>query len=195
MDIGERDRLAAAIIALRPDWACNGFDRLRTMRDWLSKNLMEWPFRDATVALVLVAIDPASNGPARIMTDGPWRTILRHLAGSVESNDPAHMTDAQLGGDCGICGVREAMHRGARIISDDIGPHEWIAAPSTTPASPATIARAKTAALSSKETEPMNAPSEAGERLPGHEDRDSAQVDPDAFVRVTPSAFHDASQA
>ena len=145
MDVSERDRLAAATIALRPDWACNGFDRLRTMRDWLSKNLMDWSFRDATVALVLVAIDPASNGPARLMTDGPWRTILRHLAGSVESNDPSHMTDAQLGGDCGICGVREAMHRGARIVSDDIGVHEWIAAPPPAIADPDAIARVRPA--------------------------------------------------
>ena len=124
MDINERDRLAAAIIALRPDWACNGFDRLRTMRDWLSKNLMDWSFRDATVALTLVAIDPASNGPARLMTDGPWRTILRHVSSdSVTAKMPGY---AQLEPECGYpgCGVRRDLHL-AHVIPAEIPAHMW----------------------------------------------------------------------
>jgi len=142
MDILERDRIAAACIALRPDWASNGMDRLKTMRNWLSEHVMDWSYRDALVGLVLVAADTSSNGPARLLTDGPWRTALRHLTGGSATSQP--LTTAERGGDCGYpgCGISQAMHRGARIPAD-VRPHEWEPAHEQTPATAAAIAAAR----------------------------------------------------
>lgn len=33
------------------------------------------------------------------------------------------------GGPCAMCGVRQAIHRGIRVMSDDVGPHEWFPSP------------------------------------------------------------------
>ncbi len=134
MDVPERDRLAAALIAIRPDWASNGIDRLKTMRGWLSSNLMDWAMADATVSLMLVALDPASNGPARVLTDGPWRTILRHTTGaSVTDKMPGY---APLEPECGYpdCGVRKDRHL-PHVIPAEIPPHEFTPAATRTLAS------------------------------------------------------------
>ena len=139
MDILERDRIAAACIALRPDWASNGMDRLKTMRNWLSEHVMDWSYRDALVGLVLVAADTSSNGPARLLTDGPWRTVLRHLTGSTSNEQPLR----DLGPECGICGVRKPHHRGAATMSADIGEHDWVLAPPSAPSDPAFIRAAR----------------------------------------------------
>lgn len=111
MDVTERDRLAAALIALRPDWASNGIDRLRTMRQWLTDNAMEWTYRDAALQLVAVALDPTSNGPARVLTDGPWRQLTR--IDHADVRPPAYVKRGRI---C-ECGVREDVHdRSAAVL-------------------------------------------------------------------------------
>lgn len=142
MDILERDRIAAACIALRPDWASNGMDRLKTMRNWLSEHVMDWSYRDALVGLVLVAADTSSNGPARLLTDGPWRTTLRHLTGgSMTSQIPGY---AALDPECGYpgCGVRKNKHL-AHMIPGEIPQHGFEQPRPITPATPAAIAAAR----------------------------------------------------
>lgn len=143
MDITQRDRCAAATIALRPDWACNGFDRIRTMRDWISANLMDWTYTDAVLALSLVAIDPTSNGPARVLTDGPWKTILRHTTArdSVTAKMPGY---AQLEPECGYpgCGVRRDRHL-AHVVPAEIPPHVWESPRPVVAASAESIQRAR----------------------------------------------------
>ena len=123
MDVTERDRLAAALAAFRPDWAPGaGVDRLKSLRSWLTKNAMEWPYRDAVVRMVLCAIDPATVTPERALTDGPWTAILRHLSGNASSDQP--ITGAARGLDCAVCGVSESMHAGVRI-GVIYGPHAF----------------------------------------------------------------------
>lgn len=138
MNVTERDRLAAAIIAWRPDWASNGIDRHKAMRTWLTDNLMDWAIQDAALALTLVALDPTSQGPARMLTDGPWKRITRFLAGTTDQP----LTAAELGGDCCICGVRKAVHNAAnwltRLSFDGIAieQHDWVKAPEHTYSTP-----------------------------------------------------------
>jgi hypothetical protein len=154
MDILERDRIAAACIALRPDWASNGMDRLKTMRNWLSEHVMDWSYRDALVGLVLVAADTSSNGPARLLTDGPWRTVLRHLTGGTATSQIPGYTP--LDPECGYpgCGVRKGKHL-AHVIPADIRPHEWEQPRPRVPASAAAMEAAHKSAFN--RTEESNA--------------------------------------
>jgi len=142
MDITERDRAAAMFVALRPDFASNGIDRLRGMREWLTKNVMDWSYQDVVVGLALVALDPASNGPGRLMTDGPWRTITRTLAGTTTEHPP---TDAERGAECAVCGVRAYRHKGQAILlgfdGNPLGAHDWTPAQDAPASRPETIAR------------------------------------------------------
>ncbi|HEY8663698.1 MAG TPA: hypothetical protein VIL68_08775, partial [Propionibacteriaceae bacterium] len=68
MNITERDRLAGAIVALRPDMGLAGVDRLKSIRTWLSNNAMEWSFRDAVVRMCVCVIEPSTVTPARALT-------------------------------------------------------------------------------------------------------------------------------
>jgi hypothetical protein len=145
MDVLERDRIAAALVALRPDWASNGVDRLKSLRVWLTANLMDWSYRDALVGLVLVASDTASVGPARLLTDGPWRTALRHLTGTTLTEQPLR----DVGPECATCGIQRAYHAGVRTTIE-AGPHEFVPAAPRPVASPQAIANARRAAFSTK---------------------------------------------
>jgi hypothetical protein len=141
MNITERDRLASALIALRPDWGNGAVDKVKRVRTWLSENAMEWSYRDAVVRMTVCAIEPSTVTPARALTDGPWSTIARTLtAGS--TNQP--LTTAERGGDCGYpgCDISQAMHRGARFPSD-VRPHEWEQPRPAKPSDPAFIARVR----------------------------------------------------
>ena len=140
MNITERDRLASALIALRPDWGNGAVDKVKRVRTWLSENAMEWSYRDAVVRMTVCAIEPSTVTPARALTDGPWSTIARTLA---SNGTPQPQTDAERGRDCAICTIPKGEHRGWRILSADVGEHDWVAAPERTPASPAAIARVR----------------------------------------------------
>lgn len=62
----EAQRLASAVNALRADWP------LPSLRTWIWANLARRAYRDAAVALVWVAVDPATKMPARVLENGPW---------------------------------------------------------------------------------------------------------------------------
>lgn len=138
MNITERDRLASALIALRPDWGNGAVDKVKRVRTWLSENAMEWSYRDAVVRMTVCAIEPSTVTPARALTDGPWSTIARTLTGAGTSHLPGY---APLDPECGYpgCGVRQGKHL-AHVIPADIRPHEWEQPRPLTPASAEAIA-------------------------------------------------------
>ena len=140
MNITERDRLAGAIVALRPDMGLAGVDRLKSIRTWLSNNAMEWSFRDAVVRMCVCVIDTSTVTPARALTDGPWSTIARTLAGAGTSKLPGY---AALDPECGYpgCGVRRPHL--AHMIPSEIRPHEWEQPRPIIPATRAAIAAAR----------------------------------------------------
>jgi len=65
MNRAEAEQIAAAIAILRPKWLQPSLVTL------LGKH-QHRPARDVMLALVYVAYDPATQGPGRIATDGPW---------------------------------------------------------------------------------------------------------------------------
>jgi len=140
MNITERDRLAGAIVALRPDMGLAGVDRLKSIRTWLSNNAMEWSFRDAVVRMCVCVIDTSTVTPARALTDGPWSTIARTLAGAGTSKIPGY---AALDPECGYpgCGARKGKH--LPQVMGDIRPHEFEQPRPITPASAEAIARVR----------------------------------------------------
>lgn len=177
MDINERDRLAGALAALRPDWA-GPASTGKALRTWLTNHAMEWTYRDALIRMALCAIEPTTVTPARALTDGPWLTVLRYATGATTETPP---TRDELGPTCAICGEYRSLHRGARILSDDIGPHEWIAAPAWTPGTPRGFAWAQEHASGSDR---------AGQRLPSANGTGQDHSDGHADVQPLASAFH-----
>ena len=142
MNVQERDRLASALIALRPDWANGGVDRIKRVRTWIDENAMGWAYLDAVVSMSVCALDEKTETPGRVLTDGPWKTILRHTASSSETAKiPGY---APLDPECGYpgCGVRQGKHL-AHVIPAEIPPHEWEPPRPIRVASPADIARIK----------------------------------------------------
>ena len=138
MNITERDRLASALIALRPDWGQGAVDKVKRVRTWLSENAMEWSYLDALVRMTVCAIDTSTVTPARALTDGLWTKIARQLTA-----DGAAQPGTADGPECGICGVRKPRHRGAATMSADIGEHAFVLAPTIAPSDPAFIARVR----------------------------------------------------
>lgn len=69
----ETERIAGAVAMLRPDWPAGSVKRYIQGRP----ELLNRPARDLALALVYVALDPASDTPARVSEAGPWWQILR----------------------------------------------------------------------------------------------------------------------
>ena len=91
MDDNQRDRIAAAVNMLRPEWP------VASLKTLMGKpELRNRPPRDVAVALTWVACDPRSETPARVLLAGAW---WRAAAGGGERT-PSHLTMAQ-GCHCG----------------------------------------------------------------------------------------------
>jgi len=67
----EASRIADAIAAARPDWPA------RSLRQFVAARLRDRAFADVLVALAVVAADPASETPARVLEPGPWWLATR----------------------------------------------------------------------------------------------------------------------
>ena len=67
----EASRIADAVAALRPDWPA------RSVRALVAGRLRDRAFADVALALTAVAVDPASETPARVLEPGPWWTATR----------------------------------------------------------------------------------------------------------------------
>lgn len=86
-----RDRIAAAVNMLRPDWP------VPSLRTLLGKpELANRPARDVAVALTWVACDPRTETPARVLLAGAWW----RAANANGERTPSHLTMAQ-GCHCG----------------------------------------------------------------------------------------------
>lgn len=110
MNRDEATRIAAAINALRPDWARAGIFKLLE-----HEYLHPRSFESATRALVEVALDPRSVKPTRVLEAGPWWDATRPRDQSTSTSIRRPASD-----DCDICNHPPAKH-GANSLMD----HEY----------------------------------------------------------------------
>lgn len=66
MNADEVSRLAAMTNQLRPDWPW------RSLKTFIETELYQRAYRDCAVALAIVATDPATRTPRRVLEAGPW---------------------------------------------------------------------------------------------------------------------------
>lgn len=66
MNRAERQRIAAAVVKIRPDWRADSLDT------WLAANYPDDPYADVLVALVIVALDPDTRTPELLKQPGRW---------------------------------------------------------------------------------------------------------------------------
>lgn len=122
-------RIAAAINQLRPDWGAP------ELRSFIWKNLAARPAEDVMVALALVALDPDTRTPARVLASGPWWQATRPQ-GAPTGEQPAAKDAADR---CKVCGHTRAGHDHLAAITDDhhpwTTPEQWRAVPVHRPAS------------------------------------------------------------
>ena len=62
----EVTRLAQAVNALRPDW------NVRSLQTFITNQLPDRTYKAAAAAFVMIATDPTTDTPARILQPGPW---------------------------------------------------------------------------------------------------------------------------
>jgi hypothetical protein len=86
----EVSRLADSVTGLRPDWPG------RSVRAFIAAHLRDRTFADVAVALAVVAADPASETPARVLEPGPWWLATR-------ANRPTDATFVPGPGDDPAC--------------------------------------------------------------------------------------------
>lgn len=97
MNITAIDRIAAAINCLRPDWPVSSIRTLITAR------LSERAAVDVAVALTVVACDPTSKTPARVIEDGNWWKVAQAASRSSEADRARSNVPVQsICVDCGF---------------------------------------------------------------------------------------------
>jgi len=74
------DRIAAAMNALRPDWPVS------SVRTIITTRLSERAAVDVAVAMTVVACDPTSKTPARVLEDGIWWKVAQTATTSSEAD-------------------------------------------------------------------------------------------------------------
>ena len=62
----EIDRLAQSVNALRPDWGAHD------LKTFIANQLPDRSYTEAAKAFALIATDPTTRSPARILQPGPW---------------------------------------------------------------------------------------------------------------------------
>ena len=102
-------RIAAAINQLRPDWGAP------ELRSFIWKSLTARPAADVMVALALVALDPDTRTPARVLASGPWWQATRP-AGDPGAPQPDQIHSAEI---CRVCRKTRAGHDHMAAISGD----------------------------------------------------------------------------
>lgn len=103
MNETERDRIAAAMHQLRPDWPASS---LRTLLD--RPALKDRPRRDVAVALVWVACESKSQTPARVLESGPWwqaAGVEGAVDGGAITNGPLDLNES-----CDTCSLTAHRH-------------------------------------------------------------------------------------
>jgi len=116
-------RIASAINQLRSDWGAP------ELRSFIWNNLAARPAEDVMVALALVALDPDTRTPARVLASGPWWKATRPQ-GAPTGEQPAAKDAADR---CKVCGHTRAGHDHLAAITDDhhpwTTPEQWHSVP------------------------------------------------------------------
>lgn len=108
----ERDRIAAAMHQLRPDWPAAS---LRTLLD--RPALRDRPRRDVAVALAWIACDAKTQTPGRVTESGPWWQAAA-IEGSDSGGAPRHTFDPKSSCDeCSQPEHRHVAHSGHEFVS------------------------------------------------------------------------------
>lgn len=98
----EAERIANAIIAIRPDW-----NQAQVMGVLADPRIRERrTFHDALVAMTSLAADASTRQPTRIFEHGPWWELLAPK--TTERNTSASIR-RQAHDDCGICSRSKAV--------------------------------------------------------------------------------------
>lgn len=111
----ELDRLASMAAVLRPDWP------VRSVRSVLARpELARRPFADIAVALAVVATDPRSETPARVLQHGPWWAAAYLASAEPPSSAPVgpecHRHPGHAAGRCGQCTAEATPSPGLREL-------------------------------------------------------------------------------
>lgn len=109
MNEHERERIAMALNALRPDWPIKS---LRTIL--ASDKLADRPRRDVTVALAWVACESNTATPARVLESGPWWRAAAIEGGSLGPRQP--FDPAEFCGTCGKARGRCVDHEFRNVV-------------------------------------------------------------------------------
>jgi hypothetical protein len=122
MNDHERERIAAAMNQLRPDWPRKQLLTLLT-----NPQLADRPRRDVTVALAWVACESGTASPFRVLEAGPWwkSAAVDGTTSSNRDNPPKHER-------CSVCSLSHDRCR--QVWADD---HQY---------EPATVDRKRPAA-------------------------------------------------
>ena len=114
----EIERLADALHALRPDWPT------KSLVTFTSNVLGDQRYADVAVALVAIAVDPATQTPKRIMADGPWWRAAQAAFGrtptSIPTGDAERCTEDghehELAANCRLCRAAAIAAAGTAVI-------------------------------------------------------------------------------
>lgn len=99
----ELERLAAAANQLRPEWPT------RSLLTYLRNHHATRAYRDLAVALAYVAVDPATQTPARLGESGPWWGLTEEQSRVPAGRRiPCPEHPAQPAGRCADC-TKEAV--------------------------------------------------------------------------------------
>jgi len=71
----EIDRTAAAIHNLRPDWPT------KSLATFIGTDMASMAYTDVTTALTIVAVDPKTQTPRRVLEAGPWWAAVQSAFG------------------------------------------------------------------------------------------------------------------
>lgn len=71
----EIDRSAAAIHNLRPDWPT------KSLATFIGTDMATMAYADVVTALTIVAVDPKTQTPRRVLEAGPWWTAVQAAFG------------------------------------------------------------------------------------------------------------------
>lgn len=100
MNRTEVERIAKAINGLRPDWPWNA------LVTFIEAHLTERAYRDVAVALTVVACDPETRTPKRVLEPGPWWHVGPPSMQAAESGIVTYCPHGLPGVRCADCHPR-----------------------------------------------------------------------------------------
>src|SRR5262249_25293075 len=104
----ETERIARSANGLRPDWP------IKSLETFIWQNLKHHAYRDVAIVLNIVATDPLTENPGRVLEAGPWWKATQLLGGPHAAWPRAHPQRAAHGG----CPSHEDHPVGADLCPD-----------------------------------------------------------------------------